>query len=413
VEGIAAGELFGWVVDPEQSEASLEVEAFFDGAPLGRAVADLFRLDVDRAGFGPAHGFRFALSSRPAPGEHSVEVRTVEGRITVPIVESYVVVDDRGDPLHGVALRPASRAVARPLAAPREALLGRDGWLFEWTGETTFDVLRGAEDLAPETVAAHLDRLRAREAAVRGGGASLVEALVPAKLAVYPDQLPAGLPVVAARRPAELLAAVVREENISEVVDLEAPLRQARDHGVVFTRTGRGLTWTGAFAAYRALAKRLATASPEVVPLLRDGLKLGALELVADSLAELPTLGWTGTGTFPAVLAEGEDQEGEPGLDWTALSVEYAVIGTELAELAGPEAALLQRRPAEDAPAAGVLPAALVLHDGSAPRIAAFLAEHFERTLLVGVDAPVERLLEQFAPAVVFEIVSEQALLAA
>jgi hypothetical protein len=418
VEGVSGNELFGWVVDPTQSDASVEVEARFDGISLGRMVASLDRPDVARAGHGAAHGFRFALPAPPEAGDHTVEVRTVHGNLAVALEKAYVVVTANGATVEGIKLRPATHTVAKPLAAPREVLLGRDGWLFEWPGLRTFHILRGADECPAQFVAAHLERVQEREAAVGDAGGTLLEAIIPSKLAVYPEHLPAGMSVDFSRRPADLVVAAARDLNTVDVVDLQAPLRHAKARDDVITRTGRGLTWTGAFAAYRSLAKQLALRIPSLEPLPREALKLGELELVADSLIALPRLGWTGAGTFSAAVGAEEEQEGEPRLEWSSLSTEYAVIEPALAELTGRDAALLRPRgAAESADATASDRAggtALLIHDGSAARLAPFLAEHFDLTLVIVAagDIRIEPLLTELRPTAVVEVVAEQTLLA-
>jgi hypothetical protein len=417
VEGITGNELFGWVVDIAERDAAVEVEARFDGAQLGRIVADQERPDVARAGYGAAHGFRFTLAAPPADGEHTVEVRTVQGHLAVPLEKGYVIVDAAGERAEGVILHLAKRGAVKPLAAPRETLQGRDGWLFEWPDRRTFDILRGAAEPPLQCVTAYLERVRERDHEVRNAGALLVAAILPTKLAAYPDRLPAGLSVDFSRRPADLVVAAARDRNVTDVVDLEGPLRHAKARGEVFTRTGRGLTWSGAFAAYRSLAKQLAYRIPGLDPLTPEALKLGELELVLDSLAALPRLGWTGTDTFPAAAAAAEEQEGEPRLDWSGLSTEYAVIEPTLARLAGQDAVLLRHRVGEEQVEADVdrrPGTALLIHDGSAARLAPFLAEHFNRTLAVvpAEDTAIGPLLAGISPAAVVEITAEQTLIA-
>jgi hypothetical protein len=404
IDGVTGDELFGWVVDPARPTAALKVAAFFDRLPLGVADADLARPDVARAGYGDRHGFRFSLGGRLGPGIHVVEVSVEDSEgLEVPLASDYVVVDGAGEPVPGVSLRGGSGAAPPPpLATPAAALLGRDGWLFEWPGETEFALLCGAAELDPEIVELQQLQLLERHELVRTAGAHLVEAIVPAKLAVYADYLPSGIELCESRRPADLLSGALRERNELEVLDLRAALRQARSHGEVYARTARTLTWLGGFAAYRVIAKRLATAGHPLTPILRSGLEFAELEPVGEHLAGLPRMVWIGSQAVPAgTAAEDEEQEGRARLDWSCLATEYAVLPPELAAVAGSRAALLRRRePGEN-------PDGLVIHDGSAERIAPFLAEHFERTLLVGAGADIEAVLTELGPAAVFEVVAE------
>ena len=410
VDGVTADELFGWVVDRADPSKALSVEAFFDRRSLGVADADVPRGDLARAGYGDRHGFRFALGGEPRPGIHLVEVRLQNDEHLVPLAADYIVVDSGGAPMDGVSLRAAEAAVP-PLwiRAPTAALLGLDGWLFDWPGEAEFDLLRGAARVTREVAELQQHLVLERHDLVRSVGAELVEAVVPAKLAVYRESLPSGAELIDSGRPADLLAAAMDEHNAVELLDLSVALRHAREHGEVFSRTARGLTWLGGFAAYRAIVKQLARGRHRVDPILRSKLRFGELEPVSDPLAELPRMVWIGSGVVPAqIAADDEQQEGHPRLDWSTLSTEYAVIAPELAEVAGTHAAMLRRRDsAEEAERSR----ALVIHDGSAERIAPFLSEHFDETLLIGAGAEIEAVLALLNPAVVVEVVAESTLL--
>ena len=69
----------GWAVDPD-TEASLDVHVYVDGALAGVARADEPRGDVSAIhnGYGAAHGFDFSLSA--APGRHEVCVYAINQR---------------------------------------------------------------------------------------------------------------------------------------------------------------------------------------------------------------------------------------------------------------------------------------------------------------------------------------------
>jgi hypothetical protein len=403
VDGIVDETIVGWVLDEARPEAAVPLEAFLDGVFIGGADADVPRADVARAGYGERHGFRFALPTPLEPGEYSIEVRTAPEGWRVPLVQDYSVYDADRRPLPGVNLR-EPRISGQRLS--REALLGLDGWMYEWPGARVFDIICGRQSVPRPVFERQQARIRERRELSRAAGATLVEAVVPSKPAVYGEHLPAGVIVDDAGRPGMELSAALFDDNGVEVIDLAVALRQGKRHGLVFSRTGRDLTWLGGFTAYRVLAKEVAKRHPEIEPLGRDVLTLGELEPLPDSLAELPRLVWIGARVVPAGPgAHDEEREGRGRLRRGHLSAEYAVVEPALAAAAGSSVSLLRsRNPSRDA-------SALVIHDGAAATLLPFLAEHYAQTLVAGGDAHLDQLLDGFTPEAVFEIVAERSLL--
>ena len=72
-----AGGVTGWVFNRDSENEYLHVEIFADGNPVGRAIADIFRADLQQAGIGDGrHGFEVMLPDSLLDGnEHSIEVR--------------------------------------------------------------------------------------------------------------------------------------------------------------------------------------------------------------------------------------------------------------------------------------------------------------------------------------------------
>lgn len=136
VDGVIGRRLVGWAYDPEAAEKRLEVQIEFDGADLGRAVADVKRRDLASAGIGDGrHAFRVELAEAPVPGsEHELLVTECESRERIPLHRKY-----RGEPEEGGAplvLREAEHELeAAPPAGPLvegyvEGIL--DGRLIGW-----------------------------------------------------------------------------------------------------------------------------------------------------------------------------------------------------------------------------------------------------------------------------------------
>jgi SGNH hydrolase-like domain, acetyltransferase AlgX len=408
VDGVVDATIRGWVADPGVPDSSIAVEAFLDGLRVGASAADDRRPDVARQGLGERHGFRIPLPEPLTPGRHELEVRTAaEGR-RVPLAREYVVLGPERTPVQDVELHEPPEGTRADAARPSHALLGTDGWLFPWSSARAFDALRGARAMPRAALERQLDRILERSDLVRAGGGTLIEAVVPAKLAVYDRQLPPGVALEDRGRPADELAAALRDDNGVELLDLTLALRQAIGHGPLFTRTGVRLTWLGGFYAYRCVAKELAKTLDGLRPLPPAALSLRAEELepVPDSLADLPRLVSLGDEmALVGTAARDEPREGRPVLDWRRLEADYVVPAPELAAMAGPEASLLRRRAADQGRTA------LLIHDGSAEPMLPFLAGHFDELLIVGGDADVRALMRLLSPAAVLEVIAEASLL--
>ena len=112
---VHADQLFGWAFDSECPHAHLQVEVFCDGRHLGSMLADVYRVDLERAGIGDGdHGFVFRFAKPLQEAEMAaVTVRVGSG----------------SDPAAGIALkRPgtAARVQPDPVSAPVDGQLARD-----------------------------------------------------------------------------------------------------------------------------------------------------------------------------------------------------------------------------------------------------------------------------------------------
>lgn len=360
------GKLVGWVLDEQRPQERLEVNATLDGVALGTTTADRSRSDLTSAGIGEGtHGFQFPVDPEALrPGSHVVVVEVAGLPGSLPLVSDWVAVGEGDAPLPDVVLRVPDTAAAAeqpaPAAAPTLALVGHGRWLFEVPPDG-LDGLRGAVrgfDARMDAEAAAAEAFAALAASL---DAVACLAVVPAKLHVYREHLPSGLTVDLEQRWGRRLARRLRDSDRAAVLDLLDPLSDARAHGRVFSRSGRSLTWLGAFHAYRAIAKTL---GPALVPRPAGDASLGPPEPVADSLSGGTLATWLDGEAVPIDgLGRPLPADAEPTLDLPELR-------------RGPR----RRRPA-----------GLVVHDGGGERIAALLGEHCSRsTVLVAEDVDIE-----------------------
>jgi SGNH hydrolase-like domain, acetyltransferase AlgX len=435
IDGLKGPFLLGWAFDPERPDDRLELDVELDGQPVGRCIADVLRRDLEQHSVGDGrHGFRVRLPRPLEPGSsHLVLVRSEDGTV-LPIRKRYFAdpsgqstdrqlnlylapleqadADSGSQPTDGEvantsagetgALVEGSAATAplsRPRADARRALVGRDGWLFAYDGPERLARTLGITPPLPARTRDQVRLLRSRYKRLTDMGVGYLVAAMPDKLTVCSERLPAGVEFVPDGRPADRLVGALRNDPALEILDLLPVLRHARHHGELFFRQGRQLTWTGAFHAYRAVAKELAKRFAQIEPPTTT-LELGEPVEAGDPLRSLPRVALVGEEPFP-VAVDDESADQEPDLNRSRLSAMYAPLPDEIATGLGPRAALLERDENSD------LPRAMIVHDGSGGRLVPFLAEHFSSTLVEVSDTPPYEVIDRQRPLVVIQIVSE------
>jgi hypothetical protein len=403
----------------DEPRRRLVVRGTLDGQPIGSVTADEHRRDLVRAGIGDgSYGFRLELERSLGPGEHVISISVEPDGGELPLAEDWIVLDEREERAPGVTLTTgAGTATAPPWpetvteqAPPHDApprppppavgsrhltVFGEAGWLFDCS-EPGFDRIRGTAHPTHaelDQLVAHAEQLHDE---ARSAGAVSLVACVPDKLHVYREHLPATLAVDPRARVTALLIARLRDSDTPTPLDLLPPLLDARAHGRLFPRTGSRLTWVGAFFAARAIAKAVSARFETVSPLPADGLDLGPLAQLSDTLTRNEHVAWINDGFVQIGARPPAEEELEPTLgDRTALVARRASSdGVERWErLERPE-----------------LPSALVVTDGSGARIARLLAESFSRCAIVEADRVTGNLVRSHWPDALIQITSDRTL---
>lgn len=311
IDGIIGGDLVGWAVDQDEPARRLTVRAELDGRPLGARPASERRGDLRAAGIGDgSSGFRFVLDKELARGEHLVQVLVEGADQALDLANDWMALGKDDVPLRGVSLvvgaaprpreprgagdeQPPARDTG-PTDAPVRALIGASHWLFPCSDEGPASVVGVRRSFAEvDAAVSAVEELFTAAASI---GAAVTVAGVPSKAEVYPELLPPGLEGARHERLRRLIEARLRDSDSASMVDLLSALVDARAHGRVFTRTGTGLTWIGAFHAYRAVVRSLAHQIPGLTPLALSEFDVGPLAPVADSLAQAPKVAWLDGG---------------------------------------------------------------------------------------------------------------------
>jgi hypothetical protein len=288
-------------------------------------------------------------------------------------------------------------------AWPPQLLEGRDGWIFYRSevvddAEVLTDFLGRAQP-SVSTVATWCDTLAGRRRWLAARGAASVVVVAPNKETVYADLLPDDLARKRGRTRLDALTAACGDE----VVDLRAPLAQARREHPVYYRGGTHWTSQGAYVAYAAIVAALATSGRQITPIPRAAFVRRA-EPNADSwlpgkyrpgvdnddgldpIRSYPACYHEATGCVP-LLRPG--WRALPISDWNAAN-HFRIVSE-------------QARP--------YLPSAVVFHDSFAGLwLMPLLAQHFRRVVFVaGVFD--QALIEAEHPDVVISEAVERYLL--
>lgn len=394
IEALDGVFLVGWAWDPDWPRLRVELDVHLTDRPPARCIADEPREDLVRAGVGDGgHGFKFRLTEPLPPGTHRVRVRGCHDGTALALHHEFRLVTETND--GAVALRAAD---GEERDVPPLVIAGVGGWLFRFAGLDSVERVLGRRPAAPDTVDQQIRMLKARRTQLAEWGIDYLVATMPDKSAVYREHLPADSEPVAAGRPAARLRAALRSEQHLDALDLLPVLRDARRHGRVFTRSGAELTWTGAFHAYRALAKELAKRHPDLEPLPPGWLELGDLVPISQPLDGLERIGPSRLG---AAIAEHETAV-EPELATGKLTATHVTLSAELGPAIWAQAIALEQ---PDAPLSRVV----LIHEGAAARPARLLAEHCgQATIVTSSELPVA-LIDALRPALVVQILDEGA----
>ena len=144
-----------------------------------------------------------------------------------------------------------------------EAVVGKDGWLF-YSGDHAMDAYRGTLPFSDRDVALWVDLFERRRDALRSQGALVLFAIAPDKQSIYPEFLPTSVGQKASQTPLDRLM----QAASLPIVDLRRPLLEAKSRGLqVFNQTDTHWNGQGVYAAYTAIARRMANDLPGIHPI--------------------------------------------------------------------------------------------------------------------------------------------------
>ena len=134
--------------------------------------------------------------------------------------------------------------------------VGQDGWLY-WVGRAReVEVFYGDSPLSRRILTRWARLIARRARRLDALGIRHVHAVVPDKLAVYPDLLGRAFPGLD-DPPAARLARLLEPDGAARMLDLLTPLRAARGDEPVYLQTDTHWTYRGYLTAYSALCEAL------------------------------------------------------------------------------------------------------------------------------------------------------------
>jgi hypothetical protein len=409
VEGVIDGSVLGWVWDPADPHARLRIRVIVDGQPVTEGTADLERPDLLAEGIGDgAHAFHVPLPDELADDlGHTLEV--LAGADMEPLTTGGGFRTIARDPAHPFANTAFTSGMALALPedrSPQRALIGKRGMLFLCRDRNlTLEQLRGARVLSEEDIEAHVEALVERRDRLARLGVPYVFAVVPMKERVYAELLPDGLTASESKRTTAQLRQALRDVDGCELLDLLAPLRDARRHGPVYHQTDTHWNDRGAFFGTRALLKEAAKLADGVQPPALSDMRLMSRHDFLGDLAKKPKVALVGHELMDCT-EQGSWSEEIEVIDPRRLRARRRQTESHLHVSAKRETQVFE---ISDAPEK---PSCLLVGDSFCQMLLPWLAEHFSRLTFMWTPELAPAAIEAERPDLILHVKAERFLIA-
>jgi alginate O-acetyltransferase complex protein AlgJ len=144
-----------------------------------------------------------------------------------------------------------------------KAVVGKDGWLF-FTAEKSVQDYQNAIPFAWGDLVEVQQNLDVLNAQLQSRGITLLVVIAPDKSSIYPDYMPAEIPVINKNSRLDQFVFYMRNYGKTQVLDLRPTLRQARKTRQVYYATDTHWNDYGAFAAYAKIIATLRKTYPDL-----------------------------------------------------------------------------------------------------------------------------------------------------
>jgi alginate O-acetyltransferase complex protein AlgJ len=275
-------------------------------------------------------------------------------------------------------------------------LIGRDGWLY-FLGEDGRSLerhYRGTLPIGDAEIAAVVAELKRRQEFLASLGIPYVVTIIPEKFTIYPEHLPDWTGAPKAPTPLERLIAALNADGSVRIVDLRAPLRDAKGRNRLYYATDSHWNMLGAAVGYAAIMRevqralppgKLAAVAPAAMPPYVPGVDFYAGDL-ARQVGYPTRYREADYAPFAKVL-------GDPGTRCARRTDRGADEGFEFYACARPE-----------------LPRAVVYRDSMAIPLIPLLSENFSRVVYVSSYGLDPALIQREKPDIVIEEMVERSM---
>ncbi|HEY3383125.1 MAG TPA: hypothetical protein VGK32_15245 [Vicinamibacterales bacterium] len=267
-------------------------------------------------------------------------------------------------------------------------VIGRDRWLY-YSGDDALRYVEGRNRFSDEALRNWVTCLQDRSRWLAKRGARYLVVIAPGKSSVYPEHLPAWIPLTTEGNRLDQLVKAVKGVPDVELLDLRSTLREAKRGAQVYDTTDTHWNALGAHAAYVAIIDRLARWFPGEAPVPLSRFDLS----------------WRrGSGDLSEMLGLGESmQETIPILVRRSPNSFQNVDGRAFASLSRFPPIVTENRKAR-------IERAVVFRDSFSIALMPFLPEHFGRSVFLRTTEFEAGVVETERPVLVIQEYAERFL---
>jgi alginate O-acetyltransferase complex protein AlgJ len=145
-----------------------------------------------------------------------------------------------------------------------KVIMGKAGWLFLNKRDDVLAQYRGLDNFTEAELMALDEAMTARKHWLDGKGIPFIAVIAPNKHTIYPEYLPRGLGLRVGECPMDQLVSYLKRKPDFSLVDLRSTVREAKRGNQVFYKTDSHWTEMGGFAGYREIIRHVKQLFPQI-----------------------------------------------------------------------------------------------------------------------------------------------------